>query len=204
MFMSFAAIYSLIDLAQRQAQDVRDQSLAIQVAQSKLNELRAGSLAMSGQGGDCGDTLPGWEWSITADQFEVQGLWRVRVEVKQNGKPNADNGAYLEQIVLDPSVRGSALDQATVTSSSSSSSTDSSSSSSSGSSGSSGASSGSSSKPQTPSGGSSKPSGGGAMPSGGGSGSKPSGGMPSGGGSGSKPSGGSGGKPSGGSGGRGS
>src|SRR5205823_5767974 len=103
-------------------------------------------------------SMPGWEWSVTAAQGKVQGLWDVRVEVKQTGKGNADNGAYLEQIVLDPSVRGSALDQATVTSSSSSSGTDSSSSSSSGSTGSSGATSGSSGKTPMPSGGSGKPS----------------------------------------------
>src|SRR5204863_9933062 len=102
MFIAFTAIYSLIDSANRQARIVREQSLAIQVCQSTLNEVMAGSLPLSGQSGDCGDNLPGWEWSIEAQQHEVQGLYKVRIVGKQTGKENPDTQAVLEQLVLDP------------------------------------------------------------------------------------------------------
>jgi type II secretion system protein I len=110
MFIAFTAIYSLIDGANRQARIVREQSLAMQVCQSTLNEVMAGSLPLSGQSGDCGDNLPGWEWSIESQPHEVQGLHKVRIVVKRTDREDAETQAVLEQFVLDPAKRGSVMD----------------------------------------------------------------------------------------------
>ncbi len=203
LLISFAAIYSLLDVAGTHARIVRDQSLAIQVCQSKMNELMAGSLGMSGESGSC-DELPGWEYVIEADPYEVQGLYKVKVTVRRENNQSPETETVLEAILLDPSLRGSVFDQPPSTANTDSSSgTDSSSSgSTSGSSG--GASSGGSSGGSKPSGGSSG--GGSSGGATGGGGSRPSGGSSGGGSSGgSRPSGGSsggssgGGRPSGGS-----
>jgi Tfp pilus assembly protein PilV len=179
-FMAFAAINQLLDLAGQQAIAIRERSLAAQLAQSKLNEVVAGALPLSGQSGSF-DELPDWEWSVESSQHSVTGLWAVRVQVWHNGG-NPANAISLDQLVLDPSKRGSTMDQAAI-SGSDTQGTDSTS----GQSGSTGSSPSSGGSSQ-PSGGGSQPSGGGSQPSGGGS--QPSGGssQPSGGGS--RPSGG--------------
>jgi Tfp pilus assembly protein PilV len=122
MVISFTAIYSLIDSANRRAGVVREQSLAMQTAQSLVNEVTAGSKPLSNQAGDCDDYLSGWEWNIQATPHTYDGLWNVHIVVRRKGTDRAEGEAVLDQVVLDPSKRGSAADTVSVSGGSSSSS----------------------------------------------------------------------------------
>lgn len=112
MSISFAAIYGLSDLADRQAMMVRDQSLAIQICQSKMNEVISDVAPLAGQNGDC-PTLPGWEWAVDEPQQhpDNKGLYVVTVRVYPAGGGNSGEEVVLQQVVLDPAYRGSALDK---------------------------------------------------------------------------------------------
>src|SRR5437870_2700413 len=82
LFITVVSISQLSSMALQRVRLVRDQSRAVQVCQAKLNEVVAGALGMTGASGDCGDELDGWEWSVETEQYQVDGLWKVRVTVK--------------------------------------------------------------------------------------------------------------------------
>src|SRR5262245_21120432 len=109
LFIAVISINQLLDQAGQQAERVRQQSIAAQLCQSKLAEVVAGIVPLSSQNGEF-EELPGWEWSVDAEQHDISGLWRVRVSVRRQGDEVA--AASLDQFVLDPSKRGSALDSA--------------------------------------------------------------------------------------------
>jgi type II secretory pathway pseudopilin PulG len=112
--LSFVALGKLVTLASDEAVEVQYQSEATHMAQSKLNEVLAGSLPLSSQQGTI-DEDPTWQWSVDAEQTgDVASLWTVKVRVwRQYGDHEIDS--TLAQMVLDPSVRGSMFDQVVVT-----------------------------------------------------------------------------------------
>lgn len=114
LFITVVSISQLSSMTWRRVNIVRDQSRAIQVCQAKLNEVVAGALGMTGANGDCDDELPGWEWSVETEQHQVVGLWQVRVTVKPKDSDDPTRVVTLDQIVLDPSKRGSAMDEIVV------------------------------------------------------------------------------------------
>lgn len=109
MFIALAAINELLISGAEQAATIREQSEAVQVCQSKMNEFSCGALGFNSQGGEC-EELPGWEWSVEASQFEVQGLWQVHVRVSKI-RSNYNEYVAMSQMVLDPTKRGSAADE---------------------------------------------------------------------------------------------
>src|SRR5262249_5683338 len=111
--------------AGHQANLVRERSVAIQLAQSKMAEFSSGALSMSSQGGSFGDEAPGWEWEVEASQHSVTGLWNVTVRVHRSGQD--DSTVVLSPVVLAPSKRGHSPDAATLAAAANSSSSDSSS-----------------------------------------------------------------------------
>jgi len=109
LLIALVAINQLLDTAGMQANRVRERSLAAQLCQSKLAEIVAG-VPQSGASGDF-EELPGWEWSTDTVQHEVTGVLSVRVSVRKKGE---DVAAFsLDQLIVDPSKRGSAFDTAT-------------------------------------------------------------------------------------------
>ena len=119
LFISVFAISQLMDTAGQQANLVRERSLGMQLAQSKLKELEAGALPLTSGGGTF-DEAPEWSWTLDANQNEITNLWNVTIQVQRQNSDTAV--ATLSQFILDPSVRGNSTDIATITSSSSSSS----------------------------------------------------------------------------------
>src|SRR5262249_6912347 len=103
------SINQLLDQAGQQAERVRQQSIAAQLCQSKLAEVVAGIVPLSSQNGEF-EELPGWEWSVDAEQHDISSLWRVRVSVPRHGDEVA--AAALAQCARDASKRGSAPDWA--------------------------------------------------------------------------------------------
>lgn len=182
LFITVFAVSQLMDQANQQANKVRDRSLAMQLAQSKLQEIESGALPLT-SGGGAFNYEPNWQWTLEATQnTEINGLWYVTLQVQRQDSDTP--AATLSKIILDPSSRGNSTDQPQIQGTSGSSSSGSSSS---GQSGSTTPSTPAASGGATPSSGStSKPSSGSTAKPSGGSGGTPSGGT-------AKPSGGSGG-----------
>ncbi len=112
--LSFVALGKLVTLSSDQAAEVQMQSQATQMAQSKMNEVLAGSLPLSSQSGNI-DEDPDWQWSIDAEeQSDINGLWTVTVRVFRQVDDHQVEST-LAQMILDPSIRGSMFDQLTVT-----------------------------------------------------------------------------------------
>src|SRR5262249_30080168 len=108
LFISVISINQLLDTAGEQAERVRQRSLAAQLCQSKMAEVVAGAAPLS-SGSGAVDELPGWRLTVEPEEPDVCGLGRVRVSV---GGGNGDAAVSLDQLVLDPSKRGSVLDPA--------------------------------------------------------------------------------------------
>src|SRR5262249_2146425 len=159
---------SLMILAGRHAEEVRNSEEAVQIAQTKLAEVAAGAIDLTSQGDSPLEEDETWSYSIDCEAGAVEGLWTVTVHVSRL-QADGEKQEYcaLTQMGLDPSLRGSTQDATTVAGSSGTSSPDNSSSSSGGSTGSTSggsSSSGSGASTKTPSGGGTKPSGGSPAP----------------------------------------
>jgi type II secretory pathway pseudopilin PulG len=172
---SLVALGRLVTASSERALEIRFQSEAIQICQTKLAEVASGAIPLSSQDDSTLDEDPDWHWSLDAEQGSVSNLWNVTVKASRAG-PGGEPRAYctLTQMVLDPSQRGSSLDTVTINNTNGTNS--SSSSSSSGSSGKS--SQGQGAAPaQAPGAAASSPRGGNGLgPPGGGGGSRPAGG----------------------------
>ena len=179
---SLAALARLFTIATDRARDVQWQSRATRLAQSKLNEVVAGVIAVNIGDSGAFDDEPEWEWSVESESdSSVPNLWRVTVRVWREFPDKTQAETTLTQYVIDPLQRGGISQQETTTqqgtdpsqgsqttpsSGSGSSGTPSSGTSGGGSMPSTGGSPGSSSSGSRPSGGTT-PSGGGSRPSGG-------------------------------------
>jgi type II secretion system protein I len=172
---SLAVLSQLVSMSADRAAQVRLQSRGAQLCQSKLNEVVSGVQQLSSDNGSF-DEAPEWTWTLDCEQGDAPNLWNVTVSVKRDTGEGTPVEFALNQMVLDPSARGSTFDTPAA-----STSTDTSGSSSSGSSGASGTAGATtpSATPPPSSGGTTRPStrmpssGGGARPS---TGAPPSGG----------------------------
>src|SRR4051794_39617058 len=70
LFISVISINQLLDTAGQQAELVRQRSLAAQLCQSKLAEVVAGAVPLSGGSGEV-EELPGWGWTVEAEEHDV-------------------------------------------------------------------------------------------------------------------------------------
>jgi type II secretion system protein I len=104
---SLIAVSRLFEIGADMAREMDLRVHASLLAQSKLAEIAAGSIALGSQGetpfeGDDAD----WSWKVDAEQESTAGLWRVVVSVSRMVR-----GARMEvafaQYVLDPKLRGS-------------------------------------------------------------------------------------------------
>jgi len=117
--MALIVIGRLIVMSTDMALDVQYQSQAAQMCQSKLAEVVAGAVPLNAQNDVPFDEDPDWKWSLDCEQGSVTGLWTVTVKVVRERGPNQRNECLLSQMMLDPSIKGSALDAAASASSSS-------------------------------------------------------------------------------------
>jgi type II secretory pathway pseudopilin PulG len=116
--VSLVAIGSLISTGSDRARDVQLQAQALFLCQGKLAELNAGIEPLSAQKDAAFPNLPDWHWSADcAQNGEVSGLWDVTVRVAHVRPDGSRLEVSLSQLVLDPSLRGSASDQAATASS---------------------------------------------------------------------------------------
>jgi type II secretion system protein I len=181
---SLAVLSQLVSMGADRAAQVRLQSRGAQLCQSKLNEVVSGVQQLSSDSGSF-DEAPEWNWTLDCEQGDVPNLWNVTVTVKRDIGEGTPVEFALNQMVLDPSARGSTFDTPAASTSTNTSG------SSSGASGTGGATTPSATPPPS-SGGMTRPPTG--MPSSGGGMTRPPSGIPSFGGGAGKPA--SGGAPS--------
>lgn len=108
--ISLIALGQLITFSGERALEVQQLSRASQLCQSKLAEVVSGAISLSSQDGDF-DEDSDWHWHIDAQQDSaITGLWRVEVKVSRDLGDGTHFESTANQMVLDPSLRGSASD----------------------------------------------------------------------------------------------
>jgi len=105
---SLVAIAHLISVGAERAADVQQESRATQLAQSKLAEVVWGIEPLGSSGGTFDD--PDWSWSQESSQADLTGLWNVKITVRKERSTGTPFEFSLNQMVLDPSYRGSTFD----------------------------------------------------------------------------------------------
>ena len=124
--MAWVGIARLIGMASDQALDSRLETEALQLAQSKLDEVISGVTALQSQSDSAVDPSEapggqqGWTWSLDANPADILNLWTVQVRVRCQ-RDGLNTQVTLTQLVLDPSARGSTLNSPANSSSSGSS-----------------------------------------------------------------------------------
>jgi general secretion pathway protein I len=109
--MALGAIGPLIHLAQDRALVVQLQATALQKCQSKLSEVIAGAVSLSGTSDEpFSDNSPdeNWMWAMeaTPDSGGINNLWNVHVRVYRELDGGRKIEVSLSQMLIDPSVRG--------------------------------------------------------------------------------------------------
>jgi hypothetical protein len=104
--MSLVALGQLINLGGDAARDVQWISRSMMIAESRMAELTAGSLPLTSQSETPCDEDTDFSWSVTSEPEGAPGLFRVTVTVS---RPRPDGSKFettLNQLVLDPTLRG--------------------------------------------------------------------------------------------------
>jgi len=113
--LSLVALGQLVSFGSDRARDVQYLSIASVKAQSKLNEVVAGAVSMTGAGESTFDDDPDWSWAMTADADATPSLFRVTVTVSRQRPDGSKFEFKLNQLVLDPTLRGNTDGSATGT-----------------------------------------------------------------------------------------
>lgn len=108
LLLSLAAISRLLSFGADRAVDIRFQSRAGQLCQSKMSEIVAGIVPLTSQSDVPVDEDPDWRWSMTANSGSVTGLYNVTVRVGRDRPDGSHFEMTLSRMVLDPSMRGAA------------------------------------------------------------------------------------------------
>jgi Tfp pilus assembly protein PilV len=103
---SLIVIGRLIIMGGERALEVKLESYATQLCQSKLAEVSAGAIPLSGQGEMPFDEDPNWVWSLEAEEADAPGLWRINIRVTRQQPAQPKIECAIRQLVLDPSLRG--------------------------------------------------------------------------------------------------
>jgi prepilin-type N-terminal cleavage/methylation domain-containing protein len=108
--VSLIALGQLLTISGERAYEVQQQSHAAQLCQSKLAEVVAGAVSLSSTSASF-DEDPDWQWNLDAEQdSSITGLWRVQVKVSRDLPDGSHYESTINQMVLDPSLRGSTAD----------------------------------------------------------------------------------------------
>jgi Tfp pilus assembly protein PilV len=124
--IALIGIGRLITMGAEQALNVAERARAAQLCQAKLAEVAAGAVPLSGQADVPFDEDPAWLWSLDAGQADVSGLWKITVRVSHQRSDGSRIECSIDRMLLDPALRGSALDAATIAANSSTNSSNSS------------------------------------------------------------------------------
>ena len=110
--LAYGAIWQLMNLSSDQAVELTNRNRATQLAQSKLDEVLSGALALQSQG-DTGFedeyNAPGFTYQIDVADGAVSSLHVVTVTVTRE-TPTSTVKVQVSQMVLDPAQAGSTQD----------------------------------------------------------------------------------------------
>jgi prepilin-type N-terminal cleavage/methylation domain-containing protein len=107
--LSLSALSHLVRFAGDRAVEIDQRSQAAQLCQSKMNEVLAGAIPLSGQS-DTFDEAPEYTWTVSADANGVPNLYDVTVTVSRDRPDGTRIEVSLGQMVLDPAAIGSTQD----------------------------------------------------------------------------------------------
>jgi type II secretion system protein I len=108
--VALVGIIKAVTIGGEQARQVQLQAQAAQLCQSKLAEVVAGVVPLSGQSDVPFDEAPDWLWSLDASQGDIAGLWKLTVRVSRRQSDGSRIECSMDRMLLDPSLRGSTLD----------------------------------------------------------------------------------------------
>ncbi len=111
--LSVVGLGTLTSMSMDRAAEVRQQSWAIQRCQSKLAEVIAGVVPLSGQTDQAFEEDPDWIWSLDIQDSGITGLSLVTVRVKRQASDRSSVETSLTQMVLDPALKGGSAPPAT-------------------------------------------------------------------------------------------
>jgi general secretion pathway protein I len=107
--VSLAVLSQLVSASADKSNQVRLQSRAAQLCRSKLGEVVSGVQQLSSESGSFGED-PDWSWTVDSEPGDIPNLWNVTVTVKRDIGGGTPVEFALNQMVLDPSARGSTFD----------------------------------------------------------------------------------------------
>jgi type II secretion system protein I len=110
---SLVALSQLMSVATDRAREVQWQSRAVRLAQSKLNEVAAGVVAVnSSSSGTFDPEEPDWQWSVDSESDSTAAnLWKVNVRVWRDRPDGTTVETTLAQYIFDPAQRGTITQQ---------------------------------------------------------------------------------------------
>lgn len=113
LLFSSAAIFSLVQMGSDRAVDVQYHARAAMLCQSKLEELKIGSEPLTSV-----DSIPfkekeasAYQYSIDVNDGDMAGIKEVKVTVKRERADGRVIEVSLNQMILDPTIRGSTFDR---------------------------------------------------------------------------------------------
>ncbi|MCI0680649.1 MAG: type II secretion system GspH family protein [Gemmataceae bacterium] len=113
LLFSSVAIFSLVQMGSDRAIDVQYHARASMLCQSKLEELKIGSESLNAV-----DWTPfkekeasAYQYSIDVNDGDMTGIKEVKVSVKRERADGRVIEVALNQLILDPAVRGNTFDR---------------------------------------------------------------------------------------------
>jgi hypothetical protein len=103
---SLVALGRLISIGSDNVREIQWLGQGSLLAQSRMAEVLAGSIALSSQSDATCDEDSDWNWSMDAEQDTAPGLWRVTITLGRNRPDGSRFETRLSQMVLDPTSRG--------------------------------------------------------------------------------------------------
>ncbi|NBO94169.1 MAG: hypothetical protein EBV06_17945, partial [Planctomycetia bacterium] len=111
---SLAALAQLISMANTAAYEAKYRSLAVQLARSKMAEVRVGAVALDSVGDSPLPDDSDFNWEMDVSSGSVEGLHQVTLRVYRM-RPNGSRiEASLSELIIEPTLVGSTLDVAPV------------------------------------------------------------------------------------------
>jgi type II secretion system protein I len=107
--MSLVALGQLMNMTSEMALEIDHTNRANQLMQKQMNAVVAGYVPLSGQSDTPFDEDSNWYWSVDAQADSAPSLYHVTVTVShKTSTGDTDFQKSLYQMVLDPTIRGSA------------------------------------------------------------------------------------------------
>jgi general secretion pathway protein I len=103
---SLVALGRLISIGSDNVREIQCLGQGSLLAQSRMAEVLAGSIALASQSDATCDEDSDWTWSMDAEPDGPPGLYRVKITLARNRPDGSRFETTLNQMVIDPNYRG--------------------------------------------------------------------------------------------------